>query len=79
MMQNVTPPPRSVDELLFHMPAAGRYAGSKWAQDFARSIMVQASQRRRWQPTGKQLGIMRRMVSEMFQRRADDADFTVVE
>ena len=73
MTQQLTLPPRTIEELLFHMQAAARAAGTAWARDFANSIATQ-SRRRAWNPTEKQLGIMRRMVSEMFTVRRDEDD-----
>ena len=62
---------RSVDELLFWWPTITRKAGNDWAKGFAVSIMA-ASRRRNWKPSDKQLGIMRRMVSELFTDGNDD-------
>lgn len=56
---------RSVDELLFHWPAVVRLAENDWAKDFAKSIAMQ-SRRRHWKPTPKQIGIMQRMVADLF-------------
>ena len=73
MTHDITLPPRNIEELLFHMQAAARAAGTAWARDFANSIATQ-SRRRAWNPTEKQLGIMRRMVSEMFTACRDEED-----
>jgi hypothetical protein len=56
---------RSLQELLFHWPAVTRRAADDWSRGFTRSIAA-ASQRRNWQPTPKQLGVMQRLVSELF-------------
>jgi len=63
----------SVDELVFHMPTVARMAGTDWAKGFALSVVAQ-SRRRNWKPTPKQLGMMRRMVSELFTALRDDDD-----
>lgn len=60
-----------VERLLFHWPAVIRAAQEDWAKTFAQSIALQ-SRRRGWNPSAKQLGIMRRMVAELFQRAAED-------
>ena len=73
MTQELTPLPRNIEELLFHMQAAACAAGTQWARDFANSIATQ-SRRRNWKPTDKQMGIMRRMVSELFTARRDEDD-----
>lgn len=79
MMHDPQQTPRSVDELVYHMPTAAKLAGTTWAQDFANSI-VQQARRRRWRPTAKQEQIMRRMVSEMFTAcRDDDDDLSLIE
>lgn len=66
---------RPLEVLLHHWPTVCARAESPWAKSFAASISKQA-RRRNWTPTPKQLGIMRRMVSELFtsaQESADDA------
>lgn len=67
---------RSAEECLFWMPRIASMATNAWAKDFASSVVKQ-SRRRGWQPSGKQLGVMRRLVAELFQHEADD--FTVIE
>lgn len=71
---------RSVEELLFWWPTITRQASTDFAKGFAISIMA-ASRRRTWTPSAKQLGIMRRMVSDWFSRRGreDDDDLSVIE
>ena len=56
---------RSVQELMFHWPAVRRRAADDWTRDFTRSIAA-SSFRPNWKPTAKQLGIMQRMVSDLF-------------
>lgn len=68
---------RSAEECLFHMPTIARVATDEWARGFASSVMRQ-SRRKGWNPTPKQLGMMRRMVAELFRHEADE-DFTVIE
>lgn len=69
---------RSLEELLFHWKAVCNRAGDDWTKGFTRSIAV-AAQRRNWQPTPKQLGIMQRLVSDLFVNRADSDDAQVIE
>lgn len=61
---------RSVDECLMWFPTIARTATNEWAQSFAKSILAQ-SRRRTWNPTPKQLSMMRRMVSELFAQDDD--------
>lgn len=58
-------PPRSVDECLFHFSAIARTSTDRWAKEFATSILRQ-SRRKGWRPTDRQLGLMRKLVSELF-------------
>jgi hypothetical protein len=78
-MTAISFPPSNVDELLFHMPTVARAAKSGWAKDFAGSVLRQ-SRRRGWQPSEKQLAVMRKLVGEMFYcpGSADD-DVTLIE
>ncbi|MBS0573122.1 MAG: hypothetical protein JSS08_07715 [Proteobacteria bacterium] len=56
---------RPLDELLFHWRAVIGAAPEGFPRDFALSIQ---KQRRRpgWEPTDRQMAIMRRMVAELF-------------
>ncbi|WP_288943719.1 hypothetical protein [uncultured Roseovarius sp.] len=54
-----------LERLLHHMPAVAVHAENEWAQRFAQSIIRQ-SKRRRWQPSQKQLNVMRSLVSDLF-------------
>lgn len=65
--------PRTIEELMFHWPTVVRLAENDWAKSFASSIAKQ-SRRRNWRPTPKQLGIMQRMVTDLFIHRGDDFD-----
>ena len=56
---------RSVEELIWYMPIAGRRARDEWAKAFAESIVKQG-RRRNWNPSAKQLAMMQRMVGELF-------------
>lgn len=58
---------RSLDELLHHMKSLARQVDNDWEANFARSTLRHAK-RPDWRPSGKQLLIMQRMVSEMFVR-----------
>lgn len=73
--------PRTAEECLFHWPTVLRLATDEWAKGFAASIAKQ-SQRPRWQPTDKQLSLMRRMVGELFSHpvhRPDGDDVQLIE
>lgn len=56
---------RTVEELVFHMPAMIQHSDNTWAEDFAQSLVAQ-SRRRNWNPSPKQIGVMRRLASELF-------------
>lgn len=49
-----------------YMAAVARDAADPWARDFAMSIMRQ-SRNPQWQPSLKQLGIMRRLAEDLFR------------
>ena len=57
--------PRTIEELAFHMPAVIQHSANTWAENFARSIVAQ-SRRRNWNPSPKQIGVMRRLVADLF-------------
>jgi hypothetical protein len=61
---------RPVEVLLHHMPTVAAKAQNEWAANFARSVIRQA-RRSTWRPSPKQIGIMNRLVAELFQK--DDA------
>ena len=61
---------RTLDELLHHWRLVIGKAPKGWARDFALSIQ-KARKRPAWEPSPKQLSLMRRMVSELFTH--DDA------
>jgi hypothetical protein len=66
--QEITPTrasDRSVEELLHHWRAVIGEAPKGFPRDFALAIQ-KARRRPAWQPTDKQLAIMRRMVAELF-------------
>ena len=68
----------SVEELIFHMPTVERLATNEWTKGFAASIRRQ-SRRRNWRPSPKQLGMMRRIVSELFHHQPEEGDCVVIE
>ncbi len=51
--------------LLIDLCLAAGLASNAWARNFTASILKQ-SKRRNWNPSPKQAGIMRRLVSELF-------------
>lgn len=64
----------SLEELLWSWPSVIRRAPEGWARTFALSI-AQQSKRKNWQPSEKQLGIMRGMVADLYrEQRAEEAD-----
>lgn len=54
---------RSLSELLWWMKSLAGKAPSEWARNFARSMLRQGK-RPDWEPTPKQLRIMRQLVTE---------------
>lgn len=56
-----------IERLLFHWPSVIGQARTEWASGFAASIAKQ-SRRKGWRPTDRQLGMMRRMVSDLFSQ-----------
>lgn len=54
-----------IDEMLWRLGDALRLGRlSDWERDFAKSILGQAKRgRRRWNPTGKQLATLRRLIA----------------
>lgn len=56
---------RSLDELLFHWRTVIGQAPEGFPRNFALSIQ-RARKRPAWQPTVKQMAVMRRMVAELF-------------
>lgn len=65
------PRERSVEECLHWWRAVIGAARDDWAKAFALSVSKQ-SRRPGWAPSPKQLGIMRRMVGELFAGGAED-------
>lgn len=68
--------PRSVDELLFHMPSVAR-RGDGWARGFATSIL-RHSRRKGWAPSLRQSALMHRLVEELFAY-ADGNELDLIE
>jgi len=72
MQHDRTLPARAeFERLLFHWPAVVKAAENAWARNFALSVAAQA-RRRHWRPSAKQIGIMRRMVNELFIEAEQD-------
>ena len=67
--------PRTIEELAFHMPAVAQHTENTWVKEFAGSIFVQ-SRRRNWKPSPRQIGVMRRLVAELF---TEPDDFELIE
>lgn len=70
--------PAEVERLLFHMPHVAEAAQTEWARGFAKSITKQA-RRKGWSPSGKQVAVMRELVSDLFAYGAFDMDGEVIE
>ena len=56
---------RPVEVLIHHMPGVVRYAEDDWTRGFAQSVLRQ-SRNRNWSPSPKQLGVMQRLVGDLF-------------
>lgn len=65
-----------VERLLHHWPLVMRKATDDWAKGFAASVWKQ-SIRRGWHPSPKQMGLMRKMVRELFAQGADIENYDV--
>lgn len=61
---------RSLDELIHHMGAVRDRAPNDWVRNFAGSVLRQ-SRNRKWKPSPKQVGMMRRLVSELFSEHEE--------
>ena len=68
---------RNVDELLHHWRTVIGSAPEGWARNFALSIQ-RARRRPAWEPTEKQLRVMRHLVSDLFVN-GDSAEVDFVE
>lgn len=69
--------PAETDRLLYHMGSVIKHADSDWARNFAMSVLRQ-SKRRTWQPSPKQLNVMRSLVSDLF-RPEQPGDLQLIE
>lgn len=71
--------PAEVERLLHHMPTVASLAENEWAAGFAKSIARQ-SHRPGWNPTPKQLSMMRKLVADLFAHGPDiGGDTDVIE
>ncbi|WP_148085637.1 hypothetical protein [Palleronia sp. THAF1] len=70
--------PRTVEELIYHMPTVEQRATNDWAKGFAASVRRQ-SRRRNWRPSPKQVSMMRRLVSEMFTDTEQEGEIILIE
>tara|TARA_R110002020_G_scaffold98621_1_gene234562 strand:- start:2588 stop:2848 length:261 start_codon:yes stop_codon:yes gene_type:complete len=71
--------PAEIERLLHHMPVVAQMAQNTWAKDFAQSVTKQ-SRRKNWNPSLKQLSVMRGLVTDLFTRASDDMeDFDPIE
>ena len=59
--------PDEIESLIWWIPSIASRGRTAWERDFAKSILLQ-SRRRGWVPSGKQLGIMRRLVEDFRSR-----------
>ena len=64
-------PDLTIDRLLWSWSTVCRMAKDPWARGFALSIQRRA-RNPNWRPTPKQLSMMRRLVSEIYQHAPDD-------
>ena len=67
-----------IERLLHHMPTVAQTAKNDWTKGFAQSVVKQA-RRKGWSPSGKQLAVMRELVSDLFAHGAFDMDGEVIE
>ena len=74
-MADFAPHIRTVDELAFHMRVVAAHAENEWEAGLANSILAQARDPN-WNPTPKQLGMMRCLVADLF---SEAEDFEVIE
>lgn len=65
--------PVEIERLLFHMPTCARQATDAWAAQFARD-MARRRHWRNWQPSAKQIDVMRRMVSDLFAHGREEIE-----
>ncbi|WP_421906758.1 hypothetical protein [Mameliella sp.] len=71
-------PADELERLLHYMPTIAREATNEWAKGFAGSVLRQ-SRRRGWEPSPKQLSMMRRLVSDLFAHGYDEGEIDVIE
>ena len=71
--------PDEIERLVWYMPSVAERATTEFARGFAQSVVKQ-SRRRNWQPSKKQLPIMRDLVRSLFVRDGYvGGDFDVIE
>lgn len=70
--------PGELERLLHYMPICAVQAENQWARDFA-SDMAKRAHWKNWQPTAKQIDVMRRMVSDLFSVMRDECDDDLIE
>lgn len=73
--------PCEIERLLHHLQTIHQRPQSEFAESFAGSILKQ-SRRRNWSPSEKQLGVMRKLVSELFSHpigQGEEDDIQVIE
>ena len=68
---------RPLEALLFWLPSLLKREPTPFVRGFVLSILAR-SKRRGWAPSDKQLALMRRLVSDMFDA-ADGGDFDVID
>ncbi|WP_138058734.1 hypothetical protein [Sulfitobacter pontiacus] len=72
-------PAHEIERLLHHMPSVAIHAKNPWIKSFAQSVTKQA-RRKGWQPSPKQLSIMRGLVSDLFAYGCDEGgDIQLIE
>jgi hypothetical protein len=73
--------PDEIERLLHHMPTVASSAQNTWTAGFARSVTKQ-SRHKGWAPSPKQLGMMRKLVSDQFTLAPDpdqEGDIQLIE
>lgn len=67
-----------LERLLHYMPVIAEKSERQWPRDFAHSMMLK-SKRRSWNPSPKQLSMMRRLVSDLFAHGYEGGELDVIE
>ncbi len=78
MHLRTTATPAELERLLWHMRTIARGGDDEWATGFARSALAQAK-RPTWNPSPKQLSMMRRLVADLFTHNGEEEELILFE